>query len=325
MCHTVASKDFLASSWPPSPAAFSSIGAELLALVATETRNPRKLIPTAQKATWVRVVLFYFLAAFCVSIIVPSNESCLGLSSTAAASPYVIAIETAGIKVLPSLINACIVPSALSAGVSDSFTASRTLHAMAGSGTAPKILQTTDKLGCPWIAVLATWSLSLLAFLAIGCSSGKVFNYLVNLTALRGIITWDCIAITYFRFWAGMKALGISHSSLPWRSRFSVFGTYWILIVISTVLLVSGWPVFAKNNWNTATFFSNYLPSSIFTLVYVALKIGIGSMIVKASNMDLTTALREIEQRGVKANEQDELARTLYSGGKVKAFLKHRG
>jgi len=196
---------------------------------------------------------------------------------------------------------------------------------MAGSGTAPKILQTTDKLGCPWIAVLATWSLSLLAFLAIGCSSGKVFNYLVNLTALRGIITWDCIAITYFRFWAGMKALGISHSSLPWRSRFSVFGTYWILIVISTVLLVSGWPVFAKNNWNTATFFSNYLPSSIFTLVYVALKIGIGSMIVKASNMDLTTALREIEQRGVKANEQDELARTLYSGGKVKAFLKHRG
>ncbi|KAM0210987.1 hypothetical protein ACHAQD_010452 [Fusarium lateritium] len=103
-------------------AAFSSIGAEMLALLAAETRNPRKVLPTALKATWIRVVLFYFLGAFCVSIIVPSTEPRLGSSSTASASPYVIAIQGAGIKVLPAIINACIMVSATSAGIGDLFT-----------------------------------------------------------------------------------------------------------------------------------------------------------------------------------------------------------
>ncbi|KAL6890089.1 putative general amino acid permease [Trichoderma evansii] len=303
-------------------AAFSSIGAEMLALVAAETRNPRKTVPTALRATWIRVVLFYFLGAFCFSIIVPSNDPRLGPSSTAPASPYVIAIQTAGIKVLPSLINACILTSALSAGVSDLFTSVRTLHAMAGNGTAPKIFSSTTSWGCPWIAVLASWALSLLAFLPVGSSSGNIFNFLLRLTALSGIITWECIAITYLRFRAGMKAQGMPHSSLPWRNRFSIFGAYWILIVIISVLLFSGWPVFRKGNWDTVTFVGNYLPLAIFTIIFIAFKVGTKSKFVKASEMDLTSGVDEIERRAAKADEEEEREKALNKSNGLEGFFK---
>lgn len=303
-------------------AAFSSIGAEMLALIAAETRNPRKVIPTALRATWIRVVLFYFLGAFCLSIIVPSTEPRLGSSSTASASPYVIAIQGAGIKFLPALINACIMVSATSAGIGDLFTSVRTLHSMAGNGLAPKIFQTTNAWGSPWIAALATWCLSLLSFLAVGSSSGGIFNFLVKLTALSGIITWECIAITFLRFRAGMKAQGISHSSLPWKSRFSVVGAYWILIVITSVLLFSGWPVFKKGNWDTADFFGNYLPIAIFAIIFGGFKILTKSEFVKASEMDLTSGLAEIERRAAEAKEEEESVAVARGSNRIMRYLR---
>lgn len=303
-------------------AAFSSIGAEMLALVAAETHNPRKIVPQALRATWIRVVLFYFLGAVCVSLIVPSNESRLGSTSTASASPYVIAIQNAGIKVLPHIVNAAILTSALSAGVSDLFTATRTLHSMAGSGLAPKIFHTTSPWGCPWVAVLATWTIGLLAYLAVGSSSANIFQFLVKLTALSGVITWVCIAVTYLRFRAGMKAQDIPHASLPWKSRFSVVGAWWIIVVISCVLLFSGWPVFKKGNWNTADFFGNYLPLFIFVCVYAGFKIGTRSKFITAKEMDLTSGLEEIERRTAQCKEEEELIAATKGRNKVRAFFK---
>lgn len=303
-------------------AAFSSIGAEMLALVAAETRNPRKIVPRALKATWVRVVLFYFMGAFCVSLIVPSNDERLGSSSTGSASPYVIAIQNAGIKVLPDIINACILTSALSAGVSDLFTSTRTLHSMAGSGLAPKIFHTTSSWGCPWVAVLTTWTVGLLAYLAVGSSSSNIFAFLVKLTALSGVITWECIAVTYLRFRAGMKAQNIPHASLPWKSRFGTVGAWWIIFVISCVLLFSGWPVFKKGNWSTANFFGNYLPLLIFTCVFAAFKFGTKSKFVQAKDMDLTSGLEEVERRTAQCNEEEEAIAASKGRNKVRALFK---
>ncbi|KZF26082.1 amino acid transporter [Xylona heveae TC161] len=286
-------------------ASFSSIGAEMLALASAETRNPRKILPTALRATWIRVLLFYFLGAFCVSLIVPSDDSRLGSSSTASASPYVIAIQQAGIKALPSIINACIITSAVSATVSDIYTASRTLHSMAGTGFAPNVFSKTTTWGSPWLAVLATWAMSLLAFLAVGSSSTSVFNFFLQLTALAGIITWLCIAVTYLRFRAGMNAQGISRASLPFKNRFTCVGAYWIIVVISSVLLFSGWPVFRKGKWDTTQFFGNYLPIGVFVVVFTAFKVGKKSRFVRASEMDLTTGLDEIERRAAQANEEE--------------------
>jgi len=52
------------------------------------------------------ILLFYILGTFIIGLLVPSNSEGLNLKEgkgTATASPFVIAIERAGIKALPSV------------------------------------------------------------------------------------------------------------------------------------------------------------------------------------------------------------------------------
>jgi len=51
----------------------------------------------------------------------------------------------------------------------------------------------------------------------MGCQngSGKVFNWFANMTSIAGLMTWFGISITYIRFYAGIKAQGISRRELP--------------------------------------------------------------------------------------------------------------
>jgi amino acid transporter len=73
-------------------------------IAAAEARNPRRNIPKAIKRVYIRVLVFYIGGVFIIGLLVPSNNSLLNLnSSNASASPFVIAFNEAGIKVLPSV------------------------------------------------------------------------------------------------------------------------------------------------------------------------------------------------------------------------------
>lgn len=286
-------------------ASFSMIGAEMLALAAAECRNPRRVLPVCLRTVWIRIVFFYVVSVFMVGLIVPSNNPRLGTESTAAASPYVIAIQTARIRVLPHIINGAIITSALSAGCSDLYTTSRALYSLAQKKQAPKIFTRTTRNGVPHYAVAVCWLVGCLAYLGSSAGSGEVFNFLVNLTALSGILTWLSIAIVYLRFRAGMKAQGISRETLPWTSPRSNFAAYWTLLVIGIVLLFSGWEVFRPGKWNSANFFSNYLPLMWFPASYVGFKYMWKTKIVKAKDMDFVTGIKEIEEDMRRCDEED--------------------
>ena len=73
--------------------------------------------------------------------------------SSPSLSPYVIAINRAGIKVLPHIVNAGVLTSAFSAGNSYLYTASRILFGLSIRGQAPKIFSRVTKAGLPLIAV----------------------------------------------------------------------------------------------------------------------------------------------------------------------------
>lgn len=253
----------------------------MLALAAAETRNPRKVIPRALRTVWIRIVIIYFLGSFVVGLVVASNNPALGSTSTASASPYVIAIQAAGIKVLPSIINAAVLTSALSAANSDVYTTSRTLHSMATQGHAPRLFRLTSRTGVPYVAVIFSWSFGCLAFLGLNSSAENVFVFLVNLTAISGTITWLVIALTYVCFRRGMTAQGIDRAILPWRTRFGWLAAVWVIFTMSMITLFSGWEVFRPGEWNTSTFISNYLPIGWFVVFYFGYKWYLKSSIVR--------------------------------------------
>lgn len=143
-------------------AAFSFIGTEILATTLGEAENPRVTVPKAIKRVFWRLVMFYVIGIFFISVLVPYNDDrLLTGTSDASASPFVIAIENAGIKVLPSIVNAVILIAAWSAGNSDLYAASRTLYALAIEGKMPNvfgkdIFRYCTKNGLPLWSVIVT-------------------------------------------------------------------------------------------------------------------------------------------------------------------------
>lgn len=177
-----------------------------------------------------------------MGLLVPSNSDGLDLvTSTAAKSPFVIAIKAAGIKGLPSVINAAILTSAMSAGSSDLYTSSRALYGLALSGNAPNIFRYTTRNGLPVAAVTFCSLFAFLAYMAVSSGAGRVFNWFVNMTAVSGLMAWFGIAITYLRFYKGMKCHGIDRSALPYASKFNPYAAWYALIICPVVCLVSAY------------------------------------------------------------------------------------
>ncbi len=104
-------------------------------MAAAETVNPRKEIPRASKQVVYRIALFYIVNLYHVGLIVPENSPLYsGEGSESRHSPFVIAIQLAGIKVLPSIFNAVILIAVMSVANSCTFGSTRTIQALAANG-----------------------------------------------------------------------------------------------------------------------------------------------------------------------------------------------
>jgi amino acid transporter len=148
-------------------ASFSFVGVETVVITAAESVNPHRAIPKAANRVTYRIGFFYILGAFLIGIIVdPRNTDLVSGSGNANSSPWVIAIQAAGIKVLPSIVNACILVSAWSAGSSYCWVGSRIILAMTTDRQLPQIFGRTTSKGVPWVAVIAAWLFGPLAYLS---------------------------------------------------------------------------------------------------------------------------------------------------------------
>ncbi|KAF9535839.1 amino acid permease [Crepidotus variabilis] len=280
-------------------AAFSYIGTEIVAIAAGEAKNPRRNLPRAIKRVYIRICLFYILGTIVIGLLVPSNEPALGDKAhhgTAAASPFVIAIKKAGIKGLPSVINAALLTSAWSAASSDLYTSSRALYGLAVAGNAPKIFLKTLGNGLPYVSVIFCSLFGLLGYMGVSAGAGKVFTWFSNMTAIAGLLTWFGICVTYVRFYKGMQVQGFNRADLPFFSNLQPYAAWYAMIGSIFICFMSGWAVFLKGNWDTATFVTNYLPLALFPIMYLGARFFIyREPFKRPEDMDFITDIKEIE------------------------------
>ncbi|KAL9935452.1 hypothetical protein V8E36_005800 [Tilletia maclaganii] len=276
-------------------ATFSFIGTEIVSMAAAEARNPRKALPKAINKVWIRILVFYVLGTLAVGVLVPSNEPLLTEGQHKAdKSAFVIAIRAAGIKGLPSVINAALVTSATSAASSDLYTSSRALYSLALSGNAPRIFARTLKNGLPLPALVASGLMSGLAYLSVSAGSDRVFGWLQSLTAIAGLLSWWSISFTYIRFHQGMKVQGFDRKTLPFVAPLQPYFGYWSLFWTSIVVLFCGFKNFIKGYFNTADFVTSYLPLPLFIIIWAAYKVLYRTKVVAPAEMDFTTGLDQI-------------------------------
>jgi amino acid transporter len=148
-------------------ASFSFIGVETVVITAAESVDPHRAIPKAARRVTYRIAFFYILGAFLIGMIVdPRNADLVSGSGNANSSPWVIAIRQAGINALPSIVNACILISAWSAGNSYCWVGSRMIVAMTTDHQLPQVFGKVTKKGVPYVAVIAAWLFGPLAYLS---------------------------------------------------------------------------------------------------------------------------------------------------------------
>lgn len=301
-------------------AAFSFAGTELVGLAAAEASNPRKTLPTAIKQVFWRIALFYVVALTIVSLLVPYGDArLLGQSSEdAKASPFVIAINNAGISVLPSIMNVVILIAVLSVGNSSIYGSSRTLAALAEQGQAPRILAYIDRQGRPLVSIIIASILGLLCYVVAGGQStaGTALNWLYSLSGLSSIFTWGSICLAHIRFRTAWRKQGHSLDELAFKSQAGVYGS-WVGFILNILVLIAqfwtaAWPVGYGDmsaDDRAQTFFLAYLAFPVVVVWYVGYKIYYKTPFMRSMDMDLQTGRREIDTPALIQEEKLALAR----------------
>ncbi|KAK8861754.1 hypothetical protein IAR55_002577 [Kwoniella newhampshirensis] len=249
-------------------AAGSYMGTELITIAAAEVKNPRVSVAKAVQRLFWRIIIFYIGSILIVGMLVPYNDPTLLQSTgTAASSPFVRAFNRAGIKALPSIINAAVLTSAISSGNSLTYSVTRMVYGMALRGHAPKVFARTTSKGLPIVSVTAVSFSYALAFLSLSKGSSTVLNWLSNISALSGYICWCIIGLTYLRFKKGVEAQGMDRKKFHYYNRFQPWPAYWVIFWCLIVIIFNGWEVFTKGNWSGTNFVINYINIPFFILL----------------------------------------------------------
>jgi amino acid transporter len=239
-----------------------------------------------------RILFFYILGSFFIGVIISSNDPQLTNSAAQGAqkSPWVIAMKSASIPVLPHIINAVILTSATSAGNAFLYTGSRYLFGIAQNGHAPKFLLKCSKAGVPYYCVGITCSVSLLTYLSVSTGANKVFLWFQNLTTIAQLFTWSSICFTYIRFRKALAAQGVDRSTLLFSAPFQPYATWFAFSYFVLIILFNGFKVFTTTPWGSdelTAFFTAYVGIAIFGLLFAFWKIFKRTKMVDPAHADI--------------------------------------
>lgn len=265
-----------------------------------------------------RITLFYVVALTLVGLLVPYNNPRLFGGSNqvdANASPFVIAIEDAGIQILPSVMNGVILVAILSVGNSAVFGSTRTLAAMANLKQAPRIFGYVDRKGRPLVAIFAACIIGLLAYLAELKQQRVVLEWLLTASGLSSIFTWGSICLCHIRFRRAWAANGHDPSELPFQSHVGVAGSYVGLALNCLVIVTQFWvgasPVDSEHMETreiVQNFFLKWMGAPVVFVFFITHKLYYKTRYIKIEDMDVDTGRREFNLPVLIAQEEAERA-----------------
>lgn len=307
-------------------AVFAYSGTELVGITVAEAENPRRNVPKAIKLTFYRILIFYVLSVFLLGMCVPYNDplliSATKASTSANASPFVVAIKNAKIGGLDHVINACILIFIFSAANSDLYIGSRTLYGLAINGNAPRFFGKVNRWGIPYFALALCASFCCLAYMSVAESSQSVFSYFVNVVSIFGLLTWITILITHICFSRALAAQGIDKSTLTYRAPFQPYGPWIALVLCIIIAFIKNFTVFI-NGFNYKTFITGYIGLPVYVIFYTVYKLWFRTKMRDPAEVDLVTLkhyIDEEEEEG-KIKDQERRERLKASGKKDKEWF----
>lgn len=270
---------------------FSFQGTELIGIAAGESEDPAKNIPRAVRRVFWRILLFYVLAIFIISLMLPYSDPSLlrnGVKDISV-SPFTLVFERAGLLSAAAIMNAVILTAVLSAGNSGMYASTRMLYTLALEGKAPRMFAVLSEGGVPRNALYATTLVAMLCFLTSAFGDQQVYLWLLNTSGMTGFIAWLGIAVCHYRFRRGYLAQGLPVNDLPYRSGFFPLGPVFAFILCLIITLGQNYQALLADRIDWLGVMATYIGIPLFLLIWFSYKLIRGTRFVKYSEMTFPT------------------------------------
>lgn len=210
----------------------------------------------------------------------------------------------AGLKGYDHFINAVIVISVISIGLSGVYGGSRTLTAMAEQGYAPKVFAYVDRAGRPLYSTLLILAVGFLAFAGTKPKEGQqLFDWLLSISGLAALFTWGSICLAHIRFRMAWKRQGHTLDEIPFKAALGVAGSYiglgLSILVFIAQMYVAIWPIGGGPDGGAVNdaegFFMSCLAFPVVVAFWIAGYIWKRPKFLTIDNIDLDSGRREID------------------------------
>lgn len=237
---------------PPSLLSARSI---YISMVLAESQRPIIFIKVAFKTVSYRFCIFFVFGVLTVSIVCAYNGPTLvkiwfgnGSSGSAAASPFVVAMQNIGIAGLPHLIKFLLLTSIFSAGNTYTYAATRVLYSLALEGHAPKFLRYCNKNGIPIWCFCVVMCFLFLSFLQVSNGSAAVLTWLTSIITGGALITFMIMSITFINYYKACQAqVADRRTERPYYGYFQPYCAIISLAVQGVILLMYGYYAFRSS------------------------------------------------------------------------------
>lgn len=249
---------------------------------------------------------------FFAGIIVPSNDpNFLSAGTDSGMSPWSIALQTAGWKSAPDLINVFLLTASFSAINSAIYISSRVLYSMAEAGRAPAFLKRTTSKNVPIYAALVSNLMGLIALINVASGAGTAFTYILDIAGAAAFIAWACIGITHLRFRRAWRLQGHTVDELPFRAFLFPYGAYFISGINVFLLLIQGYATLLTP-WQPVSFVFSYIIVVLFVVLFVGWKVAKKTRFVDLAEVDLQYGRRDVVIQTTQQDVEDGQKRAMY-------------
>ena len=209
-------------------------------MTARECKNPKKTMPLGTYLAFFRVATLVIGCVLCLGLTIPSTHPMLAQPGSGAKfSPFALSARLAGVPGLAHFYTAMIFAALLSMANTAIFATSRALQALCAKGCGPAVFSRVSSRGIPHWALIVTLLGGLVAFVTAAKGGEVLFDWLLSVASTFCFYIWIAISISHIRCRRALSRDGIDTRSLPFRSPFGVYGSYFTIVLATFALIAN--------------------------------------------------------------------------------------
>lgn len=211
---------------------FGFIGIEMIGMTASETSDPKTIIPKAINEIPMRVILFYLGSLAALMCIYPWHYY------SPDQSPFVAVFAAIGIKSAAAIINFVVLTAAASACNSALFTTGRMLYSLSygGKSKLSKRLSKLSRSQVPVNALLFSAVIIAVVVLLNFFIPGQVFTLISSIATTCFLFIWGSIVLAHLKY----KRAVADHPEqwVKFRMPLAPYSDYFVLFFLAMVCIV---------------------------------------------------------------------------------------